>query len=481
MPSIVGGGDAMSLLRLSLTTSKNSWVLHVCFVLGTALHPQVVWLYGSTAMPSRRVYIGAAVFLGAVIVVQGWIIIAACSGNPATGTPSRSASAVVVQDSADSLSADTLPVRSTALAQLAWRHAGVYKDDSAVPAHLENVVLVTATNSGFMDIYHNWACWAKSHGMKWVTIALDEAAFQEIGPEHAVLVDVKVESEQGWGNSAFVRLAVAKLRVLHRIIEESGLSVVVSDADNVFLRDPFQPGAELGDYIRGGKFDYLYQFDAKVEPDTEFWSTLPARWRMYRLGNTGFHFVSAAKREHMTALLADALTYVDESNNIEDQRSLWKALYAVRNGTALASYVAQEGDRDSALEPFHHWNTKPCQSEPDEHTLNLCVLSPFQHPSGWPVFRNGYGARVVTYHANYANGKKRKIAKLKRAGAWLGEGSIESCVCEQCTWSPDSAKRAAAVIDAEERAKAKLSLQQAMKGRQRRSGKHSRLGSRSRW
>ena len=44
------------------------------------------------------------------------------------------------------------------------------------------------------------------------------------------------------------------------------LGVVFTDADNMFLGDPFAQGVHLGDLIRSGKNDYVYQEELAEAP-----------------------------------------------------------------------------------------------------------------------------------------------------------------------------------------------------------------------
>ena len=60
------------------------------------------------------------------------------------------------------------------------RHAGLYKDKSYAP-ELKNVLLLTASNSGYLEMLTNWECFATRLGLDWMVMAMNKELQTHLG------------------------------------------------------------------------------------------------------------------------------------------------------------------------------------------------------------------------------------------------------------------------------------------------------------
>ena len=123
------------------------------------------------------------------------------------------------------------------------KRAGVYKDKDAHP-EFASVVLLTAANYAYFSIYNNWRCNAERHGLDWAVIANDDKAFEELGPDRGLLaIGEKVSGMNGWGSAKLDSVGRNKMFMVLTIMRIADLGVVFTDADNMFLGDPFAQGS----------------------------------------------------------------------------------------------------------------------------------------------------------------------------------------------------------------------------------------------
>ena len=184
------------------------------------------------------------------------------------------------------------------------KRAGVYKDKAAHP-EFASVVLLTAANYAYFSIYNNWRCNAERHGLDWAVIANDDKAFEELGPDRGLLaIGEKVSGMNGWGSAKLDSVGRNKMFMVLTIMRIADLGVVFTDADNMFLGDPFAQGVHLGDLIRSGKYDYVYQ---------EELAKAPAKDHVVRGdgGNTGFFYATPRNNKKMISFFTDVVAEVD--------------------------------------------------------------------------------------------------------------------------------------------------------------------------
>lgn len=124
---------------------------------------------------------------------------------------------------------------------------GIYTE-AARTGDFENVIMLTAGNFGYVDVYRNWACHARRLGLKWLLIASDEQMYNFVGPDDAILSQnaaVATMKATKFRDARFNLITCSKLQDVHRISISANVDVVFSDCDNVFRHDPFALDALL--------------------------------------------------------------------------------------------------------------------------------------------------------------------------------------------------------------------------------------------
>ena len=300
---------------------------------------------------------------------------------------------------------------SPAEVALVKRTAGIYEDATKV-GDFEDVILVTAGNFGYVDMYTNWACHARRLGLKWLLIASDEEIYNEAGPDQAILSQnaAAVTSEATrFREVGFNLITCSKLQDVMRISQSARVDVVFSDCDNVFRADPFAMGASLAEAIRSRLYEYVYQHNENQST----WATEPFE------GNTGFYYISGRrKRAGLRNLYSEALHSCKNRPEIDDQTNFWDAFRHMRSGVAYVRWRRTGGSLFSHRgAPFK--SARFCSRDKifDRRILSYCSLNASQHPVG---FHDELSA-MVTYHANYRVGHDSKKERLKQLGLWFDE------------------------------------------------------------
>jgi len=215
----------------------------------------------------------------------------------------------------------------------------------------------------------------------------------------------KVTGMNGWGSAKLDEVGRNKVFMTLQILTLTDLDIVFTDADNVFPRDPFRPGVNLGDMIRSQKYDFVDQQEIDKRPP-----------RSHRLatggGNSGFWYASVARKPKNVKTFFRA--WLDRVDLIREE----------------SSKKRKDGGKTGADQPILHdiigflraskgkdpdkWgfkcaalcdnqdgthNPRTCNAPPEE-TFEYCYMDPYTHPTGWPDARP---KEFATYHANYAH------------------------------------------------------------------------------
>ena len=256
-----------------------------------------------------------------------------------------------------------LPEReSVVLQQALTRIDGIYSTAPQTPtayASTLNAVLITSFNAAYLDLYLNWACHARAHGLRHLVWLQDrhtalrlrerfgsagadptsESLANEISggngastPLATLFYSEHMTRSLGlvpWGTTfrsrAFNRLTMFKLMVV-RLVLVHGRDAWFCDVDVVFLRDPwpFFARARPPRFNRRGRAAHPpcdYEYAAN-----EHCSDTMRVQRADRLaeGNTGFHlFVSSERTQR---LLYDTFNLAHRLPDLDDQTLLWKAI-----------------------------------------------------------------------------------------------------------------------------------------------------------
>ncbi|CAE7233849.1 unnamed protein product [Symbiodinium natans] len=298
-------------------------------------------------------------------------------------------------------------VKKPTLEDALRQHAGIYLNKSHAP-ELKDVLLLTAANSGYLNMLQNWECFAKKLGLDWFVIAMDENLHRTLGPERSFLsLGEQHDSSERFGTVGFRTVACNKLRSIAHVLAVTQLDLVFTDSDNVFKTDPFLPSLTLGSMMRSGKFEYIY--GRKIQPPGprpgEYHEEPPK-------ANTGFYYVSGARKPRVVQSLFNlSVEWCDRRPGLDDQENFWDALATIRK---------KKAHEKGYIGCFRHCENEKCSDVEELSVLNYCDMSPYEYVLGSvdPRLAQQEPYHLVTYHATHVWGKDQKKQKLQKAQLW---------------------------------------------------------------
>jgi len=301
---------------------------------------------------------------------------------------------------------------SEPLAARLQRHAGVYRDKSHAP-ELKNVLLLTAANSGYLEMLTNWECIAQRLGLDWMVIAIDSELQQHLGERSFSATGKEWQKAEGFfSKGGFQLIACNKIRSVAEVLRSTNLDIVFSDGDNVFKSDPFLPTLTLGSMIRSGKYEYIY--GRKIEPGNQkIQNFKPEIWHQEpNKGNTGFYYVAGGRKQTIVQKVFDkGVAWCDSRPHMDDQENFWDALFDSRRKKRSAKdYVAC----------FRHCdNNESCSGIEESQVFNYCDMSPWEYILGCFTPASALEEpRMVAYHATHVVGWESKRKKLQQVKLW---------------------------------------------------------------
>jgi len=295
------------------------------------------------------------------------------------------------------------------LAELFRLHAGLYEDKSRAP-ELGHVLLLTAANSGYVDMLENWECFARKLGLDWLVIAMDDELHRRMPNRSFPSIGQHYEGNANFGSNGFMVVACNKLRSVLYVLATGLYDVVFTDSDNVFRSDPFASNVSLGSLMRAGTYDYVYgvkflppgikpgdHFGEKSEPNK---------------ANTGFYYIAGRQKPRLvTKIFNISVDWCDRRPHLDDQENFWDSLVVSRQ---------RKKRNPEYVGCFQHCESTVCASEPPEQTFTYCLMNPFENVLGCvnPEIALKEPFQMITYHATHVFGKTAKQHKLRRAQLW---------------------------------------------------------------
>ncbi|CAJ1399545.1 unnamed protein product [Effrenium voratum] len=321
--------------------------------------------------------------------------------------------AKAAQEAEAAKAAQAAAAKSEPLAERLRRHAGIYEDKTKAP-ELKNVLLLTAANSGYLEMLVNWECFAKRLGLDWMVMSMDSKLHQHLGEDRSFQATGQEWEEAAAFNSkvGFKVISCNKIRTVLEILRSTNLDLVFSDGDNVFKSDPFLPSLSLGSMIRSGQYEYIY--GRKIEPGGQRIENLkPEVYHQEPIkANTGFYYVSGSpkKQSVVNKVFEAGVSWCNRRPDMDDQENFWDALVHVRRQTAR--------DKDY-VGCFRHCNNSACAGVDDSLVFNYCDMSPWEYILGCFMPDSALKEpRMVSYHATHVIGWPAKKEKLKMVKLW---------------------------------------------------------------
>eukprot|EP01065_Artemidia_motanka_P042547 TRINITY_DN5731_c0_g1_i1.p1 TRINITY_DN5731_c0_g1~~TRINITY_DN5731_c0_g1_i1.p1 ORF type:complete len:361 (+),score=3.59 TRINITY_DN5731_c0_g1_i1:47-1129(+) len=333
------------------------------------------------------------------------------------------------------------PLSRSSVVQAYRRHRGVYLNKGKVP-ELQRVLLVTATNWAFRLFFFNWQCFAQLHNFDYATLSLDKKIHSHImsgspatGPRSSILMMDGDTQYMRFGTLSYNSLTCAKIHGVNAFLQ-IGASVIFTDPDNVFLRDP---GDIFLETVRG----YDLRFQANLAACSSIKHPLPCKPpKEYldrreglstrckcQIANSGFYYIAGSgprsdANRHFLSFTADHCEAIVASEryaslkNVNDQVSFNIALYHVYTG-----------GKDGGVQPLpgQWWKgrryrrarwcmpSRLSERAADNSTMDYCVFPPELFPAGE---HKVYSDKVRALHANFRVGHEAKQRLLAQHGMW---------------------------------------------------------------
>ena len=313
-----------------------------------------------------------------------------------------------VRDAADKAVKDT---KVEPLSMRLQRHSGLYLDKSYAP-ELKNVLLLTAANSGYLEMLTNWECIAKRLGLDWMVISIDSDLHQHLGERSISATGQEWQQAEGFFSKVGFRvIACNKIRTVADVLRATSLDIVFSDSDNVFKSDPFLPSLTLGNMIRSGKYEYIY--GRKIEPGNQKIQNFnPDAYHQEPIkANTGFYYVAGGRKQKIVQQVFDkGVKWCNDRPHMDDQENFWDALVDTRRKKKF---------QQDYLACFRHCNSSACDGVEESQVFNYCDMSPWEYVLGCFTPASVLEEpRMVSYHATHVVGWQSKRKKLQMVNLW---------------------------------------------------------------
>ena len=227
-------------------------------------------------------------------------------------------------------------------------------------------VAITFTNKGYLDFAANWLYYVREHGVSnYLIFALDSEAYDTLAAMEANVFLADVHAQQGgvdrsateFGSDPFKKIVHLKPTLTLRVLE-LGFSLLLSDADVVWLQNPFNVPAVTGSPLN-------------LMSDAHFglgMGTTPY------FVNSGFAYMTPE---------ASTLSFMRE---------------VVR----LLASRPDKMDQDAYNTAISNWKRRT------DEPLTLSIMDPASISNGWVFFMRRLGQRenadMVAVHNNWADG-----------------------------------------------------------------------------
>lgn len=265
----------------------------------------------------------------------------------------------------------------------------------------DKLVVAIAVNYAFRQLALNFVCNLKRVAVSnYVILAMDRTVFDYLAARGANTFFYEsstkttrrlLQHSHKFGSTAFVETSRRKSILVLKVLR-LGYSVVFSDVDVVWVRDP------IPELLRHD-FDFVMQSDrSHKDQDTAL---------NYNL-NSGFYLVRSSIRS-VTAL-----------------KAIVKYAEAIRRSEQKAfNYVLCGAFKDHHAGPGIRVGAQKCTYRKGGATVIALPLEAFPNGSDESLWSNRSASfeevhpGVVAVHANYIEGLAEKIERIKRIGYWL--------------------------------------------------------------
>eukprot|EP01041_Mallomonas_annulata_P008705 gene8705-17988_t len=280
--------------------------------------------------------------------------------------------------------------------------AGVYKTPRN-NTEIKNTVLITATNYGYLNHFHNFKCFMDRLHLRFLLIALDEKTFR-YSKSIPDIVSISLTNNSDVDDQAheyrsriFNIISRRKMEAVYEVLN-MGYNVIFLDIDVILLQNPVK-------IFSWDNIDYIFSLN-KPCAERERWDFR----KSWEEGNTGFYFARSNQKvlkvwqEYFKTAAADVTLEID------DQSLFWTALRACQEPVIVPLRKCQH----QKYTPDQFLTCRPDTCE----TGAGAVVTPQDYQTILRIARKKRMS-IISIHANYMVGNQNKKTRLDNHGLWL--------------------------------------------------------------
>ena len=311
--------------------------------------------------------------------------------------------------------------------------SGVYHDttniDKKILEKINNTVIVTSCNYGFINHLLNFKCFMDRLNMKFIVMALDRATHSYLTQNTSIVsyymdngqINEIVGTSQEFRSKQFNLITAKKKEVVHYIME-LGYDVLFSDTDVAIVRDPFP-------YMLWNDVDYVHSLNSMCTAATPIANLVVGR----NEGNTGFYYVKSNKKT--LKLWKDAFDAALKQTKLDDQAIFWRVVRTSADPIVLQLGRCRNYEGKNSVEA----GVTNVYREGVDHLVS-CYLDECLFSSGMLSRRwvpemtyetlievlNLKNESICALHCNYMSGNKAKMDRMQEYGFWISGNKEEA-------------------------------------------------------
>jgi len=310
--------------------------------------------------------------------------------------------------------------------------SGVYHDtsniDKRILERINNTVIVTSCNYGFINHLLNFKCFMDRLNMKFVVMAMDRATHVYLTQNTSILsyymdngqIKEVVGTSQEFRSKQFNLITAKKKEAVHYILE-LGYDVLFSDTDVAILRDPFP-------YILWDDVDYVHSLNLWCSASTAVIDMVRSKVE----GNTGFYFVKSNKKT--LKLWQDAFDAALKQTKLDDQAIFWHVLRTSSDPALLQLGRCRNYEGKDSVEPGVTNLYRVGADHLVTCYLDECLFSSGMLSRQWvPEMTyemlvevlESRNDSICALHSNYISGNRSKMDRMKEHGFWISGNKEE--------------------------------------------------------
>jgi hypothetical protein len=322
-------------------------------------------------------------------------------------------------------------LKNNSLSVLAAMASGVYRDAAkSKRLNLQKLVVVTASNFGFLNFFHNFACYMERLDYKFLTIAMELHTHYYLSRRGylSYFIDHGANASEGYNvfekpvlfrTPEYNKITYLKIKAVLEILM-LGYDVLFSDTDIAYLRDPI-PNLLFKNVDLITSFNKICLDEHVYTPESDFVHDGKAD------GNTGFYFVRSTNATVTFWSRVFERTSLPEYKGIDDQTIFWHEMQALDTNKLLYAFSIWQGCRDISDEELSAVQIR--ENRAADAILSICPLNYCQFTAGllgdipYKSFAKNILSRnlsnIFTIHANYIVGANEKFQHMVSSGLWI--------------------------------------------------------------